>query len=275
MRIARAEFEGEKRYGILLDDDGFLPVSEELFVVSDMVGNYDLIGSLKLQQKAIPPEEYRLLAPCDPSKIIAVGLNYRDHAEELKLNIPDEPLIFLKPPSSVIGNGESIVIPMGSSRVDYEAELAIVIGSVCAKVSTKDIKNKDIKKYILGYTCANDVTERGYQKKDGQWTRAKSFDTFCPVGPWIATDVDPSNLAIELELDGKIKQSSNTSKMIKKPEEIVSFVSGIMTLRPGDLILTGTPSGVGPMKPGSVVAVRIQGIGTLENPVIMEKDVKM
>jgi 2-keto-4-pentenoate hydratase/2-oxohepta-3-ene-1,7-dioic acid hydratase in catechol pathway len=194
---------------------------------------------------------------------VAIGLNYRDHAEELKLQLPEEPLLFMKPPSSVIGPGDAIVLPPQSTRVDFEAELAIVIGK-----AAKQVPRKAAREYILGYTCLNDVTARDLQTKDGQWTRAKSFDTFCPVGPWIETDVDPSDLQIELYLNGERKQESRTSNLIFDPFQLVEFITSVMTLLPGDLIATGTTSGIGPMKAGDTVEVRIEGIGSLKNVVV-------
>ncbi len=191
-----------------------------------------------------------------PSKIIAVGLNYRDHARELKMPIPDEPIIFLKPPTAVIGHKDKIIYPRGVKQLDYEAELAVVM------------KND---REILGYTCANDVTARDLQRKDGQWTRAKSFNTFCPLGPKLVKDLDPDELDIKLYLNGKIKQSSNTSNMIFKVKELVEFIAAIMTLLPGDVILTGTPVGVGPMRVGDTVEVEIEGIGRLINLVAASK----
>jgi 2-keto-4-pentenoate hydratase/2-oxohepta-3-ene-1,7-dioic acid hydratase in catechol pathway len=208
-------------------------------------------------------DQVRLLPPSLPTKIVAIGLNYRDHAEELKLQLPEEPLLFMKPPSSVIGPGDSIVLPPQSARVDFEAELAIVIGKAAKNVSRKAARD-----YILGYTCLNDVTARDLQTKDGQWTRAKSFDTFCPVGPWIETDVDPSDLQIELYLNDERKQESRTSNLIFDPFRLVEFITSVMTLLPGDLIATGTTSGIGPMKAGDTVEVRIEGIGSLKNRVV-------
>lgn len=204
----------------------------------------------------------KILRSLRPTKIILVGLNYRDHAKELGMKIPKEPIIFLKPPTSIIGPFDNIIYPKGVKRLDYEAELAIVI-----KKRAKYIKKNRTPGYILGYTCLNDVTARDLQKKDGQWTRAKSFDTFCPVGNHIETDIDPSNLEIRLFLNDLIKQSSNTKNLIFPPNELVSFISHIMTLMPGDIIATGTPPGVGPMKKGDTVRVEIEGIGTLENTV--------
>ena len=198
-----------------------------------------------------------------PSKIIAVGLNYRDHAEELKMAIPKSPIIFLKPPTSVIGDGDDIVYPKGVGELHYEAELAIVIGK-----KGRHIKAADSYKYIKGFTCANDVTARDQQRADGQWTRAKSYDTFCPLGPKLVKKIDPNALSIKLYLNGQVKQSSSTSNMIFGVSELVSFISGIMTLLPGDVIITGTPTGVGEMKRGDTVEVEIEGIGKLKNKVV-------
>ncbi len=206
--------------------------------------------------------QLELLAPCIPSKIIAVGLNYTDHARELGMALPKEPLVFMKPPSAVIGHRERIVYPEGIGRLDYEAELGIVI-----KKPAKDIDPGQAADYILGYTCLNDVTARDLQKRDGQWTRAKSFDTFCPTGPFIVTGIEPEGLMIQLFLNKEIKQSSSTKNMIFSPRYLVSFVSRICTLFPGDIIATGTPSGVGPMDDGDEVEVRIESIGSLINTV--------
>ncbi len=198
-----------------------------------------------------------------PGKIILVGLNYRDHAKELEMRIPQEPIIFMKPPSALIGPNQKIAYPKGVKRVDYEAELAVVISD-----KAKNITEKTAKNCILGYTCLNDVTARNLQKKDGQWTRAKSFDTFCPVGPHVETDLDPQDLKIQTFLNGKLKQNSRTSNFIFSVEFLVSFISKVMTLEPGDIVSTGTPAGVGPMESGDKVSVFIEGIGSLENQVV-------
>uniref|UniRef100_A9A8F0 5-oxopent-3-ene-1,2,5-tricarboxylate decarboxylase n=1 Tax=Methanococcus maripaludis (strain C6 / ATCC BAA-1332) TaxID=444158 RepID=A9A8F0_METM6 len=195
-----------------------------------------------------------------PSKIVCAGLNYKDHAEELKMKLPEEPVIFLKPASSIIFNEETIKIPKASERVDYEAELAIVIGKTC-----KSIKKEDAKNYMKGFTILNDVTARDLQEKDGQWTRAKSFDTFCPIGPKIVSEIDANNLKIQLRVNGKIKQDSNTNNMIFGVEELVEFVSSIMTLYPDDIISTGTPPGVGKLEKGDIVEIEIENIGILKN----------
>jgi 2-keto-4-pentenoate hydratase/2-oxohepta-3-ene-1,7-dioic acid hydratase in catechol pathway len=214
----------------------------------------------KSNQSKFPLEEVRLLPPCEPSKVVAIGLNYRDHAEELHMALPTEPLLFLKPSTAVLGPGDSIILPPQSQWVDYEAELAVVIGKTARGVPVTKAAD-----YILGYTCLNDVTARDLQAKDGQWTRAKGFDTFCPIGPWIETELDHKDLKIELFLNGTLKQVSRTSNLVFNPFELVAFISNIMTLLPGDVIATGTPSGIGPMAAGDAVEVRIEGIGGLFN----------
>jgi len=200
-----------------------------------------------------------------PSKIIAIGLNYYDHARELKMPAPDHPIMFIKPSTSFIKNGQPIIYPRQSKNVHYEGELAIIIGK-----KARNISKSDAGKYIEGFTCANDVTARDLQNIDGQWTRAKSFDTFCPLGPKIVKGIDPMNLNIETRVNGYIKQRSNTKNMIFDVYELVSFVSSVMTLLPGDVIITGTPPGVGPLKAGDTVEVEIESIGTLKNSVILE-----
>jgi len=197
-----------------------------------------------------------------PTKIIAIGLNYLDHAKEFNMEIPECPLIFMKPPTAVIGNGETILYPPQTKELHYEGELGIVIGKKTRNVSVEDAKH-----YIAGYTCANDVTARDLQRLDGQWTRSKSFDTFCPLGPKIAKNIVPTNLAIATRVNGIVKQSSNTNQMIFNAFKLVSFISAIMTLMPGDIISTGTPPGVGELQIGDVVEVEIEGIGILRNTV--------
>ncbi len=213
-----------------------------------------------LPSEGVEITEVKLLAPTVPTKIVAVGLNYRDHAEELGMEIPEEPLIFLKPPSAVIGPEDHIRLPSGAGRVDYEAELAVVIGKTARKVSPVSARE-----YILGYTCFNDVTARDLQRKDGQWTRAKSFDTFAPIGPWIETDLDPQAVRIRAYLNGELVQDSSTEKLIFPVYELVSFISHVLTLYPGDVIATGTPPGVGPLSPGDVVEIEVEGVGRLVN----------
>lgn len=220
--------------------------------VASTEGTYDL-------------SELRVLSPTNPSKIICIGLNYFDHARELELEAPERPLLFLKPPSSVIGPKEDIVYPASSAHVDYEGELAVIIGQRCRRV-------QDPEKVILGYTCFNDITARDLQVLDGQWTRSKSYDTFAPLGPYIATDLDSLHLSIVTRVNGRIKQDSNVSNLIFDVNYLVKFISHIMTLEAGDVIGTGTPAGVGPLKPGDTVEVTIQHIGTLMNNVISQQD---
>ncbi len=207
--------------------------------------------------------EVKLLSPCAPSKIVALGLNYHSHAKEFNLPIPNAPLIFLKPSTAVIGPEDNIVYPPSSTRVDYEGEMAVVIKKPAWCVSVEDAPD-----YILGYTCFNDVTARDLQNKNGQWTRAKGFDTFAAVGPCIETELDPGNVVLETLLNGKRRQQANTSDLIYSVPELAYFISHVMTLLPGDIIATGTPSGVGPMSPGDTVEIRIKPVGTLRNYVV-------
>ncbi|HEY6659795.1 MAG TPA: fumarylacetoacetate hydrolase family protein [Pyrinomonadaceae bacterium] len=207
--------------------------------------------------------EVKLLAPVAPSKIVCVGRNYREHAAELGNKMPEEPLLFLKAPSAVIGSGEQIELPSASQQVEHEGELGVVIGRLARKLS----ENEDPLSYVFGYTCVNDVTARDLQRKDVQFTRSKSFDTFCPVGPWIETDIDPRNVAIETRLNGEVKQKGNTADMAFPVAFLIRYISEIMTLYPGDLIATGTPAGVSRMKRGDTVEVEVDGIGILRNEV--------
>jgi len=207
--------------------------------------------------------EVKLLSPCTPSKVVAIGLNYLSHAQETNASLPKAPLIFLKPSTAVIGPEDDIFYPAMSNRVDYEGELGVVIKKRARQVSLEDALD-----YVLGYTCFNDVTARDLQSADGQWTRAKGFDTFAAIGPCIETELDPGNVALETYLNGKLKQQGNTSDLIYSVPELISFISKVMTLLPGDIIATGTPSGIGPMKPGDTVEIRIEQIGTLRNYVV-------
>jgi 2-keto-4-pentenoate hydratase/2-oxohepta-3-ene-1,7-dioic acid hydratase in catechol pathway len=206
--------------------------------------------------------EVTLLAPVEPSKIVCIGLNYHAHVQASFSadEAPERPLIFLKPPSSIIAHGDLIVHPTVSQRVDYESELGVVIGR-----KAKNVSEADADSYIFGCTCVNDVTARDLQKADGQWSRAKGFDTFCPIGPWIVTDFDYSDVLVEGIHNGDVRQSGRTSQMIFKIPFLVSYISSIMTLMPGDIISTGTPSGIAPMKSGDTIVVKIEGIGSLEN----------
>jgi 2-keto-4-pentenoate hydratase/2-oxohepta-3-ene-1,7-dioic acid hydratase in catechol pathway len=247
VQIARFLHNGKELFGIVKGDHVQLAEGE-------------LFGALNVTRQEYPLNEVKLLPPVMPSKIVAIGLNYKDHAEEVRIELPDEPLLFLKPGSAVIGHLDPIVYPPMSKRVDYEGELGIVIGRL-----TRGVSEEEAEGCILGYTCFNDVTARDLQRKDGQWTRAKGFDTFAPLGPWIETQIDPSDLRLETFLNGERKQSARTSNLIFNHRHLVSFISRIMTLYPGDCIATGTPSGIGPMNVGDKVEVAIEGIGRLVN----------
>lgn len=250
MKILRYTYKNASGYGVLQGEN-----------IHPVVGN--VFSDFTLSEESIPFKEATLLVPCEPTKIIAVGLNYSDHAKEMQEEQLAAPVLFSKPTTALLPHGCKICRPRVSQRIDYEAELAVVIKKTC-----KDISKEEAEDYILGYTCLNDVTARDLQKTDGQWTRAKGFDTFAPVGPWIETEVNPNNLSIRLEVNGEVRQKGNTEMMMFSPQKLVSFVSGIMTLLPGDIITTGTPSGIGPMEPGDEVSVIIEKIGVLTN--IME-----
>jgi len=225
-------------------------------------GSYSQENGIISGGEVLSLEDVTLLPPSQPSKIVCVGLNYVKHAQELKMPLPDEPILFLKPPSAILAPGGQIVYPSSSIQMDYEGELAFVIGKRCRNVSADEAE-----KYILGYTCFNDVTARDLQRKDGQWTRAKSFDTFAPFGPWIGK-IDPSDADIKTRVNGKLVQDSNTSDLIFSVPRLVQFISAVMTLEPGDVIATGTPPGVGQLQKGDLVEVEIEGIGVLKNSVV-------
>ena len=250
MKIVRFSIGARVRYGILHEDVIHLIKGDELLEVDPGARCYKL--------RAVT-----LLAPCQPSKIVALGINYRNHAKEFKHDLPETPLLFLKPPTAVVGPENDIVYPKMSGHVDFEGELGVVIRKIASQVPVQQALD-----YVLGYTCFNDVTARDLQRKDDQWTRAKGFDTFAPIGPWIETELDTANLTIETYINGELKQKATTADLLFPVPEIVSFVSSVMTLLPGDVIATGTPSGVGPMQPGDTVEVRIQGIGSLINHVV-------
>jgi len=254
LRIVRFSVQGKVKYGVF-EGDVIRGLRGSPFARFKSSGSFH-----KLDGSTYKLAEVRLLAPCTPSKIVALGLNYRLHAEEAKMSLPSVPLIFLKPSTAVIGPDDKIVLPPDSGRVDYEGELGIVIGR-----KMKDVPRNGVNDHILGYTCVNDVSERHVQKADGQWTRAKGYDTFAPIGPWIETEVSPDDLKVETYLNGELRQSARTSELIFGVAELLSFISGVMTLLPGDIIATGTPSGIGRMSPGDVVEVKIEGIGTLRN----------
>ncbi|WP_026341648.1 fumarylacetoacetate hydrolase family protein [Actinomadura atramentaria] len=221
-------------------------------------------GDLTFTGQRFPLADVRLLAPILPSKVIAIGKNYAEHAREMGAEPPAEPVIFSKPSTAVIGPGEAVAYPQKlSERVDYEGELAVVIGRLCREVPAARAAE-----VILGYTCANDVTARDLQRRDGQWTRAKGFDTFCPLGPWIETELDPADLALTTRVNGELRQDARTSLLLHSVPELVAYVSQVMTLLPGDVILTGTPAGVGPLEVGDEVTVSVEGVGELTNRVV-------
>jgi 2-keto-4-pentenoate hydratase/2-oxohepta-3-ene-1,7-dioic acid hydratase in catechol pathway len=247
MRMVRFEKSGKISWGSLQGETIYL-LSGDIFAGPTETKEKVLLGEVKI------------LPPIVPSKIIAIGLNYQKHIQESPFGPPEVPLIFLKPPSSIIGHLDHIILPEACKRVDYEGELGIVIAK-----KAKAVRKDQALDYVLGYTIVNDVSARDYQEKDKQWTRGKGLDTFCPIGPVIATGLDPDNLKIETRLNGKTVQSSNTNDLLFKSKELVSFISEYMTLLPGDLIATGTPSGVGPMKKGDVVEIEVEGVGILKN----------
>jgi 2-keto-4-pentenoate hydratase/2-oxohepta-3-ene-1,7-dioic acid hydratase in catechol pathway len=222
-------------------------------------------GEYRRMSASLPLEAVRLLAPVEPSKIICVGRNYPEHAREHGNEVPQIPLLFLKPPSAVIGPGVNIVLPPQSQQVEHEAELAVIIGK-----TGRWIPIERAGEFIFGYTIANDVTARDLQRRDGQWTRGKGFDTFCPLGPWIETGLDPADTLITCRVNNAIRQMASTREMVFTVPQLVAFASSIMTLSPGDVILTGTPAGVGPLAGGDTVEITIEGIGSLHNPVVVE-----
>ena len=255
MRLVRFMMGDQTRYGIL-----------EGALVRELLRPY--FENIVPMLTTYPLADVKLLAPARPSKILCIGVNYRDHAAEMGKPIPDEPVLFMKPTSALAGPGQPIVYPKGVGRVDYEAELAVVVGRRCRSVPLEEAGE-----CILGYTCFNDVTARDLQAKDGQWTRAKGFDTFGVVGPWIETDPgDVDHLAITCRVNGQVRQQSNTDQLIFHSRHLVAWASRIMTLEPGDILATGTPAGIGPMKPGDTVEVEVEGIGVLSNPVVAERE---
>ncbi len=259
MKLLRFEKDGEKKNGVIVNG-GIVEIKHSILeAASSPIDHLERKNFYSL-------EEIRILPPVKPSKVVCVGLNYRDHAEELNMTLPDEPVLFIKPPTAVIGHGDNIIHPPNSQQVDYEAELAVVIGREARFVTFEDALD-----FVAGYTALNDVTARDLQQKDGQWTRSKSYDTFCPLGPWIETDMDPSNQKISMKVNGAVRQDSNTENMIFPVEELINFISNIMTLKAGDVIATGTPPGVGRLNVGDLTEVDIGGIGILQNKVISPK----
>ncbi len=254
MRIVRYQYkEQAPRYGWVLDDK-----------VGEIEG--DPFNEFRRLEADRSLGQVRLLAPCLPGKIVCVGRNYVEHAKELGNDVPKVPLIFLKPTSAIINPGDSIVLPPQSQQVEHEAELVAVIGRRGRNITTETARD-----YVLGYTVGNDVTARDLQKTDGQWTRAKGFDTFCPFGPWIDTEFDAADALITSKVNGQPRQMSSSRDMLFSVGTLIAFISSVMTLEPGDLIFTGTPSGVGPLKDGDQVTVEIEGLGSLTNPVRSER----
>jgi 2-keto-4-pentenoate hydratase/2-oxohepta-3-ene-1,7-dioic acid hydratase in catechol pathway len=251
-RVTHATF-AKPRYGFI-EGSTFQPLDEEAWFDTPAAEH---------SAPSLPLEEVRLLAPVAPSKIVCVGRNYREHAEELGNQMPDEPLLFLKAPSSIIADGDTIELPKESKQVEHEGELGVIIGRKARRISADD----DPLSFVLGYTCINDVTARDLQRKDVQFTRGKSFDTFCPTGPLIVTDLNPLDLEVTTRLNGEVKQLARTSNMAFSVPFLIRYISNIMTLQPGDLIATGTPAGVSPMKRGDVVEVEVEGVGVLRNNV--------
>ncbi len=250
MKIVRYQSDGnEPKYGWMLDDK-----------VGEIEG--DVFGEYRRREAKAPVAELKLLAPCEPSKILCVGRNYVEHARELGNDVPKVPLIFLKPPSSIISSGEHIILPPQSTQVEHEAELVVVIGR-----RAKNVTAETAREYIFGYTIGNDVTARDLQKTDDQWTRAKGFDTFCSFGPWIDTEFDASDAVVTCRVNGQMRQMASTRDMVFNVVTLVAYISSVMTLEPGDVLFTGTPAGVGELKNGDVVDVEIEGLGKLSNPV--------
>ncbi|MEV6287615.1 fumarylacetoacetate hydrolase family protein [Kribbella sp. NPDC051770] len=260
MRIARFSVDDEPKYGLVETDD-----PEGLVGTVAVLDSDPLYRPVQLTGEVLQLADVRLLAPVIPrSKVVCVGRNYADHAAELGNDVPAEPMIFLKPNTSVIGPRDGIVYPEQTNNLHFEGELAIVIGRIC-----RDLPRERAEEVIFGYTIANDVTARDLQKTDGQWARAKGYDTFCPLGPWIQTDLDVSDVRVGTELNGEPKQDGRTSQFIFDIPEVLAYITSFTTLLPGDVVLTGTPAGVGPMLPGDEVAVSVEGIGTLTNKVIV------
>jgi 2-keto-4-pentenoate hydratase/2-oxohepta-3-ene-1,7-dioic acid hydratase in catechol pathway len=252
MRIVRYSHGGQMGFGVL-EDEHVAPITPHPFAPFEYSG------------ERLTADQVRLLAPVLPTKVVAVGQNYADHAAEMGNVVPEEPIIFLKPSTAVVGPDDPIVYPAGVDRVDYEGELAVIVGKVGRRLDEAGALQ-----VVLGFTCANDVTARNLQARDGQWTRAKGFDTFCPLGPWIETDLDSSDLAVRTLVNDEQRQSSRTSMLVNGVARLLAFISGVMTLLPGDVVLTGTPAGIGPLAPGDEVSVEVEGVGVLTNRVVAE-----
>ncbi|WP_165987533.1 fumarylacetoacetate hydrolase family protein [Streptomyces sp. YIM 98790] len=268
MRIARFSIDGTVGFGVVVPAPegepgaaGPAPASSTTGLALDMIKGHPF-GDFDRSGKLVPMDQVRLLPPVLPSKVVAVGRNYAEHARELGNEVPEVPVVFFKPSTSVIGPGDEIVYPSFSTEVHHEAELAVVIGRLC-----KDVPRERAAEVILGYTCANDVTARDVQRAEDQWARAKGFDSSCPLGPWVETELDPSDLAMICTVNGEQRQLGRTGEMVRDVADLIVHITAAMTLLPGDVILTGTPAGVGPLHVGDEVAVTIEGIGTLTNKV--------
>jgi 2-keto-4-pentenoate hydratase/2-oxohepta-3-ene-1,7-dioic acid hydratase in catechol pathway len=266
MKYCRFYLDGNAQYGLVESVAGSDAITR-LLLTAPEEGDGDMEDLPSKRMAQIPLQSAQLLAPVRPSKIVCIGRNYREHADELGHEIPVEPLIFLKPPSSLLSPGDNIRRPRISQRTDYEGELGVVIGKTCYKVGA----DEDVHPYILGYTCLNDFTARDLQNKDGQWSRAKGFDTFCPVGPVVSDEIDPwAGVGIQTRVNGEIRQDGNTRDFIFPLNVIIRHITEAMTLHPGDVIATGTPKGVGPVVAGDVIEVSVEGVGTLRNSVVDE-----
>ncbi len=263
MKYCRFTFKGSARFGLIESVGGHEQITQLLSIPPEQVGNIESVPTERMD--AIALSEATVLTPVQPSKIICVGRNYRAHAAELNHELPTEPLIFFKPPSSLLDPGQNIRRPKASERTDHEGELGVIIGRRCHKLSPEE----DVRPYILGYTAVNDMTARDLQKKDPQWTRAKGFDTFCPVGPAVTDEIDPwKGVNIETRVNGTVRQKGNTRDLVFALDVLIHYISNVMTLMPGDLIATGTPEGVGAVVGGDVVEVSVEGVGTLRNPIV-------
>ena len=261
MRFCRFQHDGATWYGLVEDVGAVETITRRLATFPPSFADFACADKADLPLTAV-----RILAPSQPSKIVCIGRNYREHAKEFDSPVPEEPLIFLKPPSAVIASGDKICRPHTlSQRVDHEGELGVVIGKRCHHLRP----GEDVRPYILGYTCVNDVTARDLQRKDGQWSRAKGFDTFCPFGPAVVAGVDPwKGVRVETRVNGEVRQSGMTCDFIFPLDVMIQFIAQVMTHEPGDLIATGTPAGVAPLQPGDTVEVTVEGVGTLRNPVV-------
>jgi 2-keto-4-pentenoate hydratase/2-oxohepta-3-ene-1,7-dioic acid hydratase in catechol pathway len=260
MKFCRYQLNDAVGYGLLEGADGQQVIVRTLEHIPASASDFDRGESVSL-----PPSDVRLLAPVSPSKIVCIGRNYREHAKELNHPVPTEPLIFLKPPSAVLAPGDTILRPVSlSQRVDHEGELGVVIGQRC-----RDLREGDnVREFILGYTCVNDVTARDLQNKDGQWSRAKGFDTFCPIGPVVVSGLDPwKGIRVQTRVNGELRQDGTTADFIFGLDVILRYISQVMTLEPGDVVATGTPAGVSPLQAGDVVEISVEGVGNLRNPV--------